>query len=86
MTELYLPEPADDHIESIIESGYEIRGWCLHCGADRLMVNAISKPCQGCGREFGLVSGPESHRPPRPKEVSRPTPDGKVHQGTLFDA
>lgn len=86
MTALYLPEPADERIESLVASNpdYEIRGWCLYCGSDRLMVNAISKPCRGCGAEFGLVSGPESSRPPRPVEVPSGDPITSAYQQTLF--
>ncbi len=82
------PEPAPDWIEALVAANpdYEITGWCLYCGADRLMVGMISKPCSGCGREFGLVAGSDNLRPPRPAEIDIPTPDGPVHQVTLFDA
>jgi hypothetical protein len=82
------PEPAPDWVEAIVAANqdFEVQGWCLHCSADRLMVNAISKPCRGCGAEFGLVAGPDHLRPPRPAEVGIETPTGTVHQPTLFDA
>ena len=87
MSQHYLPERAPAWVEAIVDANpnFEIRGWCLHCGEDRLMIGGISKQCRGCGAEYGLISGPEDHRPPRPGEVVIEKSASTV-QGTLFDA
>lgn len=83
---IYLPDEAPAWVEAIVEANpnFEIRGWCLHCGEDRLMVGGVSKPCRGCGAEYGLIAGPDGKRPPRPGEVG--LENSTAVQGTLFDA
>lgn len=78
------PEPVPPDIQAQLDHGITINGWCIHCGADRLLTNALSRPCSNCRADYGLVAGPESLRPPRPSHVAIGK-DTDATQTTLFD-